>query len=218
MKNFLFISTLSSLLLAGNLSAQKPSDYVGLWELGGKQRKYAAALILRQEGNRYPNFLSGARTDGKLSIESKPDLLGDSFTLESNGGIQCVFNRMAPKPGMEQIIPGGVWGTTLGEQPLEVSITGFTGWEMVKDSKSPTLTAKTTGFVKVGSKQTKLEGVTTFRFDEDTPKWNLSSKCFFTGKSLGLPENQHGPIQLQLYTNSPVSKQTPNFPSTELKF
>ena len=56
-------------------------------------------LILRQDGNRYPNFFSGERKSGEITILSEADLLGDDFTLHSKGGIQCLFNRMAPKPG-----------------------------------------------------------------------------------------------------------------------
>ena len=218
MKTFLTFPYLALLLLAGNLPAQKASDYTGLWELGGKQRRYAAALILRQDGNRYPNFFSGERKSGEITILSEADLLGDDFTLHSKGGIQCLFNRMAPKPGMELKVPGGTLGGNLKDGPLDVTIEGFAGWKIIKNAKDPTLVAKTIGFVSIHGKKAKMEGITTFRFDEKSPKWSMSSKCIFKGKDLGLPSNQHGDIQLQLYTNSPVSKQTPNFPSTELKF
>tara|TARA_A100001037_G_C15025917_1_gene578623 strand:- start:362 stop:1021 length:660 start_codon:yes stop_codon:yes gene_type:complete len=218
MKTFLTIPSLVLLCLGGNLPAQKPSDYTGLWELGGKQRRYAAALILRQDGNRYPNFFSGERKSGDLTILSEPDLLGDAFTLHSKGGIQCVFTRMAPKPGMELKVPGGTLGGNLKNAPLDVTIEGFAGWEILKGAKDPTLTAKTVGFVSIHGKKARMEGVTTFRFDDKSPKWTMASKCTFQGKDLGLPASQHGDIHLQLFTNSPVSKQTPGFPSTELKF
>ena len=218
MKTFLTFPSFALLILAGNLPAQKASDYTGLWELGGKQRRYAAALILRQDGNHYPNFFSGERKSGEITILSEPDLLGDDFTLHSKGGIQCLFNRMAPKPGMELKVPGGTLGGNLKDGPLDVTIEGFAGWKIIKDAKDPTLVAKTIGFVSIHGKKAKMEGITTFRFDKKSPKWSMSSKCIFKGKDLGLPSNQHGDIQLQLYTNSPVSKQTPNFPSTELKF
>ena len=154
----------------------------------------------------------------EITILSEADLLGDDFTLHSKGGIQCLFNRMAPKPGMELKVPGGTLGGNLKDGPLDVTIEGFAGWKIIKDAKNPTLVAKTIGFVSIHGKKAKMEGITTFRFDEKSPKWSMSSKCIFKGKDLGLPSNQHGDIQLQLYTNSPVSKQTPNFPSTELKF
>ena len=72
MKTFLTFPSFALLILAGNLPAQKASDYTGLWELGGKQRRYAAALILRQDGNRYPNFFSGERKSCLLYTSPSP--------------------------------------------------------------------------------------------------------------------------------------------------
>ena len=146
MKTFLTFPSFASLFSQGT-SLPEASDYTGLWELGGKQRRYAAALILRQDGNRYPNFFSGERKSGEITILSEADLLGDDFTLHSKGGIQCLFNRMAPKPGMELKVPGGTLGGNLKDGPLDATIEGFAGWKIIKDAKDPALVAKTIGFV-----------------------------------------------------------------------
>jgi hypothetical protein len=205
------------ILFCIKVNAQKPSDVVGVWELGGQQRKYSVTLILRQENNLYPSFWAGTRESGTLSILTKPDILGDRFSIESKGGMLTKFNKTAPKPGMENILPGGVWASNLSEENLVVNFTGFENWQIQKDTKQLTLTANVAGEVSISNRKAPLSGEATFKYDEKTPKWSLSTKCEFTGKTIGLPENQAGKIQLELHTLSPVSKMTPKLPTTEFQ-
>ena len=209
-------------ILTGIAAAQpafKPSDVTGSWRFAKPPRKFPVSAVLRQEGSRYPGFFAGDIGGGPFSIRAEADLLGDSFTLRSEGGFDCVLTRSALKQGMEGRIPGGVWMHNLSEAAPRIRLTGFVDWRVAADAgkkgKGTRLRADAAGEIEAGGRKAPLVGTADFVFADGLAKFDLSTDLRFEGEALGWDGEFAGPIRIELTTQSPLSHAEPSLPDVD---
>ena len=178
-----------------------PKDISGTWDFSKAPRKYAAWGILRQKGNRYPNFFAGAPVGGQFRVGSEVDLLGDEWMPTLAGRLKIELNQAAAKHGMEEQIPGGIWIADLKERPVRIELEQFSDLALApveKKDKGPRVQGKVKGRLIVGEKSAPIEGSLTLLYKKGIAKFDLNAVLTFTGNDVGLPAKQSGPLQLEL--------------------
>ncbi|MEM7396061.1 MAG: hypothetical protein AAF492_27320 [Verrucomicrobiota bacterium] len=209
------------LVLAPARADLTPSDVEGVWDMSAKQRKYAVAAVIRQPGKRYPSFWSGHLVEGKLTLSAERDLLGEGVMISSKGGFDGVLNVGAPKLGMEDQVPGGIWVERIKKENMAFSFLGFEAWKVEeptsKKRKGYRLEATLDGRISVGGKSSPLKGSARFSFPGGLKKFTFKATATFMGADLGLTGEQAGPLELTVITQSVVSRMEPQLPSPDIK-
>lgn len=196
------------------LHAQSPEvrEVLGLlsakWDLDQRPAGFPAFLELRQEDNKFPAYWAG-RYAGEKPLILKPgyDILDGSVSLQSEGSFVVNFTHTAPRPGLEEQIPGGVWMHGAADRRLRVHFTRFDEWRYpatgeAADSRRIEAAAVFHATLLVDDFEVPLEGESLFHFDESTGAFTMIAKTVFEGSAAGLEKNQAGPIELTLYLRS----------------
>lgn len=188
----------------------------GSWDFSQSPYRHVSLLRLRQEDNRFPNYLSGQNDGKRLTINAHPDMLSDELMVKMDGAIVVRLTNAPAQPGTEQYKPAGQWGGQLDEKPVVFRITKLTDIEATgtwsgKEDKGLKIEANFAGTMSVGEQQAPISGKADFQFSEMQPRFAVAFTFTLTDAALKLtgPTGNGKPIQATLYTRSVASDERP---------
>lgn len=186
----------SALLLTGWLHAateaelrSAASEVAATWDMSKQPRKFAAILIVRQEGKTAPLVCVGSNSGGRLQVRADVDGAKGELNIATTGSAAMKFTNTGNQPGAQSTAAAAEWAANLKDRPIDVEAVDFTdvAWTPdAKDKRNQHLSAKVRLKINAAGKAHTVDATAKLSISRDKRALTLRIEAQVDAAKLGL--------------------------------